>query len=59
MALFAIVILPVAFYPIVEFGRRVRRVSTGCQEAMAELSAFLHETFAGNKIVKAFRDGGL
>lgn len=54
MALFALVILPIAFYPIVEFGRRVRRVSTGCQEAMAELSSFLHETFVGNKIVKAF-----
>ncbi|GBC60067.1 ABC transporter permease [Desulfonema ishimotonii] len=54
MAVFAFVILPVAFYPIVELGRRVRKVSTGCQEAMAEMSSFLHETFAGNKIVKAF-----
>jgi subfamily B ATP-binding cassette protein MsbA len=54
MALFAMVILPVAFFPIVEFGRRIRRVSTGCQEAMADLNALLHETFAGSKIVKAF-----
>lgn len=54
MAVFALVILPVAFYPVVEFGRRVRRVSTGCQEAMADLSSFLHETIFGNKIVKAF-----
>ncbi len=54
MALFALVVLPMAFFPVVEFGRRVRRVSTGCQEAMADLSAFLHETFSGNKIIKAF-----
>ncbi|MFW5853802.1 MAG: ABC transporter transmembrane domain-containing protein, partial [Thermodesulfobacteriota bacterium] len=54
MAAFAFLILPLAFYPIVEFGRRVRRVSTGCQQAMAEMSSFLHETLAGNKIVKAF-----
>jgi len=54
MALFAFFILPLAFYPVVEFGRRVRRVSTGCQEAMADMSSFLHETLAGNKIVKAF-----
>ena len=54
MALFALVVLPVAFFPIVEFGKRVRRVSTGCQEAMAEMSSFLHETFVGNKIIKAF-----
>lgn len=54
MALFALIILPVAFYPIVIFGRRVRRFSTGCQEKMAGMNAFLHETLAGNKIVKAF-----
>ena len=54
MALFAFIVLPIAFLPIVKFGRIVRRVSTGCQEAMADMSSFLHETFAGNKIVKAF-----
>ncbi len=54
MALFAFIVLPIAFFPVVEFGKRVRRISTGCQEAMADLNSFLHETFAGNKIVKAF-----
>ena len=54
LALYALIILPLAFYPIVEFGKRVRRVSTGCQEAMANLNSFLHETFMGNKIIKAF-----
>ena len=54
MAIIAFFILPLAFWPIFILGRKVRRVSTGCQEAMADLSAFLHETFAGNKIVKAF-----
>nr|WP_155320622.1 ABC transporter ATP-binding protein [Desulfosarcina alkanivorans] len=54
MAIIAFFVLPVAFWPIFILGRKVRRVSTGCQEAMASLSAFLHETFAGSKIVKAF-----
>ncbi len=54
LALFALLVLPAAFFPIVIFGRKVRRTSTGCQEEMADISAFLHETFAGNKIVKAF-----
>jgi subfamily B ATP-binding cassette protein MsbA len=54
LAIYAIIILPVAFLPIVQFGRRVRRISTGCQESMADLNSFLHETFSGNKIVKAF-----
>jgi len=54
MAILAFVVLPVAFLPVFILGQKVRRVSTGCQQAMADLSAFLHETFAGNKIVKAF-----
>ncbi len=54
MAAFAFIVLPLAFYPVIEFGRRVRRVSTSYQEAMGLLSSYLHETFAGVKIVKAF-----
>jgi subfamily B ATP-binding cassette protein MsbA len=54
MAIIAFIVLPLAFLPVLKLGRRVRRVSTGCQQAMADLSAFLQETFAGNKIVKAF-----
>lgn len=54
LACYALVVLPLAFYPVYVFGQRVRKVSTGCQECMAELNSFLHETFSGNKIVKAF-----
>jgi len=54
MALFAIIILPVAFLPIFVLGRKVRKVTTGSQRAMADLASSLHETFVGNKIVKAF-----
>ena len=54
MAIIAFIVLPAAFWPVFFLGRKVRRVSTGCQQAMAELNAFLHETFTGNKIVKAF-----
>ncbi|MFZ5759468.1 MAG: ABC transporter ATP-binding protein [Thermodesulfobacteriota bacterium] len=54
LAIIAFLILPIAYFPVFELGRRVRRISTVCHEAMADLSAFLHETLAGNKIVKAF-----
>ncbi|MFH2098883.1 MAG: ABC transporter ATP-binding protein, partial [Pseudomonadota bacterium] len=54
MAIFALFILPAAFYPIVHFGRKVRHLSTGCQEAMADLNSHLQETFTGNKVVRAF-----
>ncbi|MCA1785111.1 MAG: ABC transporter permease, partial [Desulfobacteraceae bacterium] len=50
----AFIVLPLAFYPILVFGRRVRRFSTGTQETMAELNSFLHETFTGSKIIKIF-----
>ena len=54
MASFTFLVLPAAFYPIHAFGRRIRKISTRSQVAMAELSTFLHETFAGAKIIKAF-----
>jgi len=54
MALVAIVILPLAFFPIVVLGKKLRKVTGHTQEAMGELTSTLHETFAGNKIIKAF-----
>ncbi len=54
LAIGAFIVLPLAFYPILLFGRRVRRFSTGTQETMADLTAFLHETFTGAKVIKVF-----
>lgn len=54
LALAATLVLPIAFYPITAFGRRIRRYSTGYQASMADMNVFLFETFTGNKIVKAF-----
>jgi len=54
MAILAFIVLPIAFFPLFKIGRRVRKISKGCQESIAEITAFLHETLAGTKIVKAF-----
>ncbi len=54
LAIGAFMVLPLAFYPVFIFGRKVRKFSTGCQEAMADLNSFLHETFSGTKVVKIF-----
>jgi subfamily B ATP-binding cassette protein MsbA len=54
LALIAITVFPLAVIPIVNFGRRTRRFSTRCQEAIADMSTLLHETFTGTRIVKAF-----
>lgn len=54
LATIAFIVLPFATYPIVSFGRRLRRISTRTQKEMAKLTNFLHETITGQRIVKAF-----
>ena len=54
MAMFTFVILPIAGYPIVKFGRLFRRYSTRSQEETAHVSNLLYETITGNRIIKAF-----
>ncbi len=54
LALIAMVVFPVAVYPIVKFGRKLRSYSTRSQTSMAELTTILLETITGTRIVKAF-----
>jgi subfamily B ATP-binding cassette protein MsbA len=54
LAVFTFIVFPIAGYPLFFFGRKVRRTRKGVQEKWADLSAFLHETLTGTKIVKAF-----
>ncbi len=54
LAMFSFIILPVAAFPIVKFGRIFRRLSTKSQEETAHVSDMLYETITGNRIVKAF-----
>jgi len=54
LALIAVAVLPFAFFPIVKFGRMLRKISTKSQRSMGDISVILHETISGNRIVKAF-----
>lgn len=54
LAMFSFIILPIAGYPIVKFGRLFRKLSTRTQEETAHVSNMLHETITGNRIIKAF-----
>lgn len=54
LALFCFIVLPVAAFPIVKFGKIFRKLSTKAQEETAHVSNFLYETITGNRIVKAF-----
>ena len=54
LAMVSFIILPIAAYPIIKFGRLFRRLSVSTQEEVANVSNILHETITGNRIVKAF-----
>jgi subfamily B ATP-binding cassette protein MsbA len=54
MASIAMISLPLVIYPIINFGRRHRRLSRGSQQTTAQVSNILYETITGNRIVKAF-----
>lgn len=54
LAMISFIVLPIAAYPIVKFGKLFRRLSTRTQEEVAGVSNILHETITGSRIVKAF-----
>ena len=54
LALIALTVFPLAIYPIVLIGRRVRKTSIKTQVTMGSLTALLQESIAGIRIVKAF-----
>ena len=54
LALIALVILPLLFFPIIKYSRKLRRFSKKGQSQVAEISSFLQETFSGIRIIKAF-----
>jgi subfamily B ATP-binding cassette protein MsbA len=54
LAIIAFIIFPLTIFPIMEFGKRLRKFSRKGQQQMGFLTTFLHETITGNRIVKAF-----
>jgi len=54
LGIIGFLIFPVAIIPIKEFGKRLRKFSRKSQQRMGSITTFLHETIAGNRIVKAF-----
>jgi len=54
MAALAVLVFPLASYPFVKFGKRLRQISRRTLETMAFISTFLQETIYGHRIVKAF-----
>ena len=54
LTLISIVVLPLCIVPIVIFGRKVRKSARAVQEYNANLTNLMHESFTGNRVVKAY-----
>lgn len=54
LALIAMVVFPLAVYPLLQFGRRLRRYSRRMLVSLEDITQRLNETISGIRIVKAF-----
>jgi subfamily B ATP-binding cassette protein MsbA len=54
LALLCLIAAPALLYPIVRFGKGMRRISHRSQERMADLAQLLAEGVRGHRVVKAF-----
>jgi subfamily B ATP-binding cassette protein MsbA len=54
LTLISIVVFPVCIVPIVIYGRKVRKSARAVQEFNAELTNLMHESFTGNRVIKAY-----
>ncbi|GAA0592604.1 lipid A export permease/ATP-binding protein MsbA [Caenispirillum bisanense] len=55
LATVAFFVFPIAIYPIARLGRRMRKVSVNTQEQMGLFNTILEQSFAGIRMVKAYR----
>jgi len=54
LAAAAFFVFPVAFYPIIRLGRRMRKVTVNTQEQMGAFNTVLEQSFQGIRMVKSY-----
>jgi subfamily B ATP-binding cassette protein MsbA len=54
LTLISVIVFPVCIVPIVIYGRKVRKSARAVQEYNAELTNLMHESFTGNRVIKAY-----
>lgn len=54
LTLLSLVVLPICILPISIYAKKVRKAARASQTHTAELSKLMHESFTGNRIVKAY-----
>jgi ATP-binding cassette, subfamily B, bacterial MsbA len=50
----SVIIFPVCLVPAIIFARKVRKSARAVQQYNAELSNLMHESFTGNRVIKAY-----
>lgn len=54
LATISFVVLPIAFFPVIRLGKRMRKVSGYMQESLAAFIVFLTQSFQGMRLIKAY-----
>ena len=54
LAIIAMLVFPLAVYPIAKFGQKMRQIASRTQVTLGSLTTLLQETISGTRIVKAF-----
>jgi subfamily B ATP-binding cassette protein MsbA len=54
LTLITILAFPLSLFPVVIYSRKVRKSSAVIQDSYSELSTVMHESFTGNRIIKAY-----
>jgi subfamily B ATP-binding cassette protein MsbA len=54
LALISLVVFPIGYYPLVRFGKKMRKRSSKLQQTRADVNVVLQETISGVRVVKAF-----
>jgi subfamily B ATP-binding cassette protein MsbA len=54
LAIISLLVAPLIVFPVVQFGKRLRRTTFTSQERMSDMATLLEETIKGVRIVKAF-----
>lgn len=54
LAFWSLVVMPAAFYPIVFFGKKIRKYGRKMQSELSGVNVVLEESFSGIKVIKAF-----
>ncbi len=54
LSIIVLILFPLFFFPIFKYSRKLRRFSKKSQAQIAEITAFLQESFTGIRVIKAF-----